>query len=99
MVLSSLTGASCAKPSHAADLPKPEKDLVASTQPTATAVFAGGCFWCTEAVYENLKGVTDVISGYAGGTKETADYETVSSGTTGHAESIKITYDPSKLSY
>lgn len=68
-------------------------------QDLATAVFAGGCFWCTEAVYEPLEGVTEVTSGYAGGTKDDADYQAVSTGTTGHAESIRITYDPKKISY
>ena len=66
---------------------------------TATAVFAGGCFWCTEAAFEQLKGVVDVQSGYAGGTKETANYERVSTGSTGHAEAIRITYDPTQISY
>jgi methionine-S-sulfoxide reductase len=66
---------------------------------TATAVFAGGCFWCCEAVFEELAGVIEVTSGYAGGTKETANYETVSTGRTGHAESIQILYDPNKISY
>lgn len=65
----------------------------------ATAVFAGGCFWCTEAVFEELDGVIEAISGYAGGTKETANYKAVSTGRTGHAEAIAITYDPRKLSY
>ncbi len=66
---------------------------------TATAVFAGGCFWCTEAAYEQLDGVKSVVSGYSGGSKATANYETVSTGTTGHAESIQITYDPTRCSY
>jgi peptide methionine sulfoxide reductase msrA/msrB len=66
---------------------------------TATAVFAGGCFWCTEAAFEQLKGVLDVQSGYAGGGKETATYERVSHGDTGHAEAIRITYDPMQISY
>lgn len=64
-----------------------------------TAVFAGGCFWCTEAVFEIVDGVDDVISGYAGGTKETAKYDIVSTGRTGHAEAVLITYDPKKTSY
>jgi peptide-methionine (S)-S-oxide reductase len=63
-----------------------------------TLVVAGGCFWGIEAVFEHIKGVTDAVSGYAGGTKGTAEYETVSTGTTGHAESVKITYDPTKVS-
>jgi len=66
---------------------------------TATAVFAGGCFWCTEAAFEQIKGVVDVQSGYAGGSKETARYEQVSNGDTGHAEAIRITYDPKQISY
>jgi peptide-methionine (S)-S-oxide reductase len=64
-----------------------------------TAVFAGGCFWGVEAVFEHVKGVNSVVSGYSGGTKETADYETVSSGTTGHAESVMIKFDPAKVTY
>ena len=64
-----------------------------------TAVFAGGCFWGIEAVFENLKGVIDVRSGYAGGSKKDADYETVSSGRTKHAEAVIIRYDPTKISY
>ena len=68
-----------------------------------TAVFGGGCFWCTEAVFQILKGVTKVESGYAGGTPpaggENPSYERVSSGNTGHAEVIRVTYDPSIISY
>ncbi|HZZ26487.1 MAG TPA: bifunctional methionine sulfoxide reductase B/A protein [Pirellulales bacterium] len=66
---------------------------------SATAVFAGGCFWCTEAVFEQLDGVSDVESGYSGGKPETADYEQVCEGNTGHAEAIRITYDPRRISY
>lgn len=65
----------------------------------ARAVLAGGCFWCVEAVYRQLNGVSTVKSGYAGGSKETADYKTVCTGTTGHAESVEVVYDPSKLSF
>ncbi len=64
-----------------------------------TAVLAGGCFWCTEAVFEVVEGVEDVISGYSGGSKETAKYDVVSTGRTGHAEAILITYNPAKISY
>jgi methionine-S-sulfoxide reductase len=64
-----------------------------------TAVLAGGCFWCTEAAFEQLAGVSDVKSGYAGGTRETANYRAVCGGDTGHAEAIRITYDPAKISY
>lgn len=63
------------------------------------AVLAGGCFWCVEAVYLQLDGVRSVKSGYSGGTAETADYETVCGGRTGHAEAVEIRYDPAKLSY
>lgn len=64
-----------------------------------TAVFAGGCFWGIEAVFEHVKGVTDAVSGYAGGTKATANYEDVISGQTSHAESVLVTYDDAKVSY
>src|SRR5512142_1136174 len=64
-----------------------------------TAVFAGGCFWGVDAVFKHVRGVSKVVSGYAGGSAETARYETVGTGTTGHAESVQITYDPSRVSY
>jgi methionine-S-sulfoxide reductase len=64
-----------------------------------TAIFAGGCFWCMEAVFEQLKGVSDVESGYCGGTPTTASYERVHSGGTRHAEAIRVTYDPGAISY
>ena len=64
-----------------------------------TAVFGGGCFWCTEAVFQMLKGVSKVESGYAGGAMENPSYERVSSGSTGHAEVIRVTYDPSVITY
>jgi peptide-methionine (S)-S-oxide reductase len=66
---------------------------------TDTAVFSGGCFWGVDAVFKHVKGVTKVVSGYAGGAADTAHYEIVSTGTTGHAESVQVTYDPSKVSY
>jgi len=64
-----------------------------------TVVLGGGCFWCTEAVFLGLDGVTGVTSGYAGGSAETADYRSVSSGDTGHAEAIRVAYDPARVSY
>src|ERR1700719_2576556 len=80
--------------------PDPAVDIPASAaQGKQTAVLAGGCFWGVEAVFERLKGVKDVVSGFAGGDKSTAHYETVSTGTTGHAESVKITYDPSEITF
>jgi len=82
------------------DLPKPAIDLPpAKPGEMRTAVFAGGCFWCTEAICAPLNGVTDVVSGYAGDTKANADYDKVSTGATKHAEAIKVTYDPSVISY
>ncbi|WP_028974225.1 peptide-methionine (S)-S-oxide reductase MsrA [Spirochaeta cellobiosiphila] len=79
--------------------PLPEwKDQYTMDQ-VETAVFAGGCFWGVEGVYEQLKGVLDVHSGYAGGSEKTAHYNMVSSGATGHAESVQIIYDPSIISY
>jgi peptide-methionine (S)-S-oxide reductase len=66
---------------------------------TETAVLAGGCFWGVNAVFEHVKGVIDVVSGYAGGSAADATYDKVSSETTGHAEAVKITYDPSKVSF
>lgn len=72
---------------------------VPRTKGLQTAVFAGGCFWGMEAVFEQVKGVTNVVSGYAGGTASTATYAQVSTETTGHAEAVRITYDPAKVSY
>lgn len=66
---------------------------------TRQAILAGGCFWCVEAVYEMLEGVSDVESGYIGGAENTADYRTVCGGATGHAEAVRITYDPTKITY
>ncbi len=77
--------------------PYPEFDIEESG--TGTAILAGGCFWCTEAVYRQLAGVTRVESGYAGGSAETADYQTVCTGTTGHAEVIRVEYDPAVISF
>ena len=65
----------------------------------ATAIFAGGCFWCEETAFEGLPGVFSVVSGYTGGQKKNPTYEQVSSGGTGHAESVEVTYDPGKISY
>ena len=83
----------------AANLPNPAVDQNKSAIKSETAVFAGGCFWGIEAVFDQVKGVSDAVSGYAGGNKTTAQYEIVSSGTTGHAESVQITYDPSQISF
>ena len=81
-------------------LPDPKLDAPkAAAKTDAVAVFAGGCFWGVEAVFEHVKGVKDAVSGYAGGKSGSAQYETVSTGDTGHAESVKVTYDPGKVSY
>jgi len=83
----------------AAEFPAPVVDPAPANHTTATAVFAGGCFWGVEAVFERLNGVTNAVSGFAGGNAATAHYEIVSTGTTGHAESVQVTYDPSRISY
>jgi peptide-methionine (S)-S-oxide reductase len=79
--------------------PTPAKDKPAEPKGTQTAVFAGGCFWGVDAVFKHVKGVMDVRSGYSGGEAKTAQYETVSEGDTGHAESVKVTFDPAKVTY
>jgi peptide-methionine (S)-S-oxide reductase len=71
----------------------------AASPRTETAVLAGGCFWGMESVFEHVKGVTDVVSGFAGGSARDASYDKVSTEGTGHAEAVRITYDPSKISY
>jgi len=83
----------------AATLPNPAVDENTSEKKSETAVFAGGCFWGVEAVFDAVRGVSDAASGYAGGSKATAVYEAVSTGATGHAESVQITYDPSQISF
>ena len=81
-------------------IPNPTIDApLAKVKGEQTAVLAGGCFWGIEAVYEHVKGVERAESGYAGGSAETAQYRTVTSGRTGHAESVHITYDPSQVTY
>jgi len=92
--------ASFATSSAATSLPDPAVDIpLAQGTGTRTAVLAGGCFWGVEGVFEHVKGVTRVVSGYAGGTTDTASYDQVSSGRTGHAESVRISYDPARISY
>lgn len=79
-------------------LPDPALDApLAQTKALDSVVVAGGCFWGIQAVYQHVKGVTQATSGYAGGSAETAHYERVGSGTTGHAESVQVTYDPSQI--
>jgi len=80
-------------------IPPPSLDQAPSQAESEVAVFAGGCFWGVQGVYQHVKGVTSAVSGYAGGEKTTAHYDSVSDGNTGHAESVKVTFDPRQLSY
>jgi peptide-methionine (S)-S-oxide reductase len=80
-------------------LPPPAVDSPKSAGASQTAVLAGGCFWGVQGVFQHVRGVQKVLAGYAGGERSTAEYETVSTGTTGHAESVKITFDPAQVSY
>jgi len=89
--------ASCAESATVIPAPKLDEPTVGSG--SETVVLAGGCFWGVQAVFQHVKGVTQVLSGYAGGTSSTAQYKTVSSGSTGHAESVRITFDPRVVSY
>lgn len=98
ILLTAIALAGCASQLHTVppNLAPSSREMTKREQ---TAVFAGGCFWGMEAVFEHLKGVSDVVSGFSGGSAITAHYEEVSSGETGHAEAVKITYDPSQISY
>jgi peptide-methionine (S)-S-oxide reductase len=80
-------------------VPPPTHDEAAGQATTEVAVIAGGCFWGVQGVFQHVDGVSKAVSGYAGGTKETADYDTVSAHTTNHAEAVQITFDPHKISY
>jgi peptide-methionine (S)-S-oxide reductase len=84
---------------YAATLPLPTTDEHGGASTDRFAVFAGGCFWGIEAVFEHVKGVKKSVSGYAGGTAKTANYDAVSTGKTGHAESVQVVYDPSQITY
>ena len=77
----------------------PAVDISAGPATAETAVLAGGCFWGVQGVFQHVEGVTSAVSGYAGGAKNTAQYEIVSSGGTGHAESVRVTFDPHRISY
>jgi len=80
-------------------IPLPAQDEAPAKLGNETAIFAGGCFWGVQGVFQHVKGVTNAVSGYAGGKARTANYPTVSMGMTGHAESVSVTYDPSKVTY
>jgi peptide-methionine (S)-S-oxide reductase len=84
---------------EARSLPAPALDEPATGAQPETAILAGGCFWGVQGVFQHVRGVTSAVSGYAGGDASTAQYETVSTGATGHAESVKITYDPRQITY
>jgi len=94
-----LAGACLLRSEPKGNFPDPSTDIPKAPGAKQTAVLAGGCFWGVEAVFDRLKGVTKVVSGFAGGDESTAQYETVSTGRTGHAESVKITFDPDKISF
>ena len=83
----------------AVTIPPPAAEAPAQSAGLETAVLAGGCFWGIQAVYQHVKGVTNAVSGYAGGAQKDATYDTVSSGRTGHAEAVQITFDPKQISY
>ena len=83
---------------HAVKIPPPAQDATA-TAATETAVFAGGCFWGVQAVFQHTRGVLNAVSGYAGGDKSGATYNAVSSGRTGHAEAVQVTFDPKQVTY
>jgi peptide-methionine (S)-S-oxide reductase len=80
-------------------IPPPTAEASTQASRLETAVLAGGCFWGIQAVFQHTKGVTNAVSGYAGGTQKDADYQTVSAGRTGHAEAVQVTYDPKQISY
>jgi len=89
-----------ASPSSSGPVPAPTEDAPRATAPgKETAVVSGGCFWGVQAVYQHVKGVISATSGYSGGSAKTAEYEVVSTGETGHAESVQIVYDPSQITY
>ena len=94
------TTACTAKANPAAAMPEPAVDASRASVPSQqTAVLSGGCFWGVQAVFQHVKGVISATSGYSGGSKKTAEYEIVSTGETGHAESVQIVYDPSQITY
>jgi peptide-methionine (S)-S-oxide reductase len=100
MMFAVLAGAMACQAGSAAAVPAPAADEAKVTASARqTAVVAGGCFWGIQAVFQHVKGVVSATSGYSGGTVKNPDYETVSSGSTGHAESVKIVYDSSKVTY
>lgn len=105
-IVSSLVGLSAAtflafaaQAQEGLSIPAPAQDSPMSTAATETAIFAGGCFWGVQGVFQHTTGVSNAVSGYAGGDEKTAVYEIVGGGLTGHAEAVKVTYDPKQISY
>lgn len=102
-LLITFAAAALACASFAAAQPAPKAAPKGAPRPAAarleTAVFAGGCFWCTESDMEHIPGVVSAVSGYSGGTVANPSYEQVGSGTTGHLEAVRVTYDPRRISY
>jgi peptide-methionine (S)-S-oxide reductase len=94
-----LLAAPAARAEDGRALPPPALDETAAAGEAEVAVLAGGCFWGVQGVFQHVDGVISAVSGYAGGEKKTAEYEIVSTGTTGHAESVRVTFDPRKISY
>jgi peptide-methionine (S)-S-oxide reductase len=101
LLLASVCVTACnARERGSVQIPAPAVDAsLSAAKGEQSVVFAGGCFWGIQAVFEHVKGVISATSGYSGGSASTAEYETVSTGTTGHAESVKIVYDPSQITY
>src|SRR5262245_48554899 len=84
---------------RAVEIPPPAVDIPKAAGPMQTAVLAGGCFWGVQAVFQHLNGVQNAVSGYSGGDRDSAHYDIVSGGRTGHAESVQVTFDPNVVSY
>src|SRR5476651_654147 len=102
-LLLAVLGVVCQAPAHASEpatlIPSPVVDAPLSGNGSQTVVLAGGCFWGVQAVFQHVKGVSKALSGYAGGSRETAIYEVMSSGRTGHAEAVQVTFDPRQISF
>ena len=94
-----LSGTSPARADSASALPPTVLDVAPGASGAQTAIFAGGCFWGIQGVFEHVAGVTQAVSGYAGGSVADPGYEQVSAGTTGHAEAVRVTFDPARVSY
>ena len=98
-VLAGIIGVSAYRTTQARLVPAPREDVAVGAAQSEVAVLAGGCFWGVQGVYQHVTGVTNAVSGYAGGEKNTARYELVGTGQTGHAEAVQVTFDPRVISY